>query len=188
MQKIKYIEAKEYYDSFKWKKSTYSNYLMRIKKNLAFEIAIQPWFLDKSYRKKSLKKNNPNKKDLLIEFYQSYNSGKVSLSSFLYRVNKWLKPEFAIKKSFNISKDKRERNRLRNIKKKKIKTIKQSYYLIEVTYDKETAKIFRWVYEDMISKLNDELLNVEKQTEVSDIIKKIKSLEYELSVFNKRNQ
>ena len=188
MQKIKYIEAKKYYDSFKWKKATYSNYLMRIKKNLAYEIAIQPWFLDKNYRKKSLKNNKPNKKDLLLEFYQSYSSDKVSLSSFLYRVNKWLKPEFAIKKSYYIKKDKRERNRLRNIKKNKIKTVKESYYLIEVTYDKETAKIFRWVYEDMISKLNDELLNVEKQTEVSDIIKKIKSLEYELSVFNKWNK
>jgi hypothetical protein len=188
MQKIKYIEAKKYYDSFKWKKATYSNYLMRIKKNLAYEIAVQPWFLDKSYRKKSLKNNKPNKKDLLLEFYQSYSSDKVSLSSFLYRVNKWLKPEFAIRMSYNIKKDKRERNRLRNIKKSKFKTIKQSYYLIEVTYDKETAKIFRWVYEDMISKLNDELLNVEKQTEASYIIKKIKSLEYELSVFNKWNK
>jgi hypothetical protein len=45
--------------------------------------------------------------------------------------------------SYNIKKDKRERNRLRNIKKNKIKTVKESYYLIEVTYDKETAKIFR---------------------------------------------
>jgi hypothetical protein len=40
----------------------------------------------------------------------------------------------------------------------------------------------------MISKLNDELLNVEKQNEASDIIKEIKSLEYELSVFNKWNK
>jgi hypothetical protein len=56
-----------------------------------------------------------------------------------------------------------------------------------VTYDKETAKIFRDIYIDKIRFCDLKLLEVEDQKEVFKILKEKDFLIKQLSVFNKWN-
>jgi hypothetical protein len=65
--------------------------------------------------------------------------------------------------------------------------INKSYFFIEVTYDGETAKIFRGIYLDKIRLCDLELLNVEDQMEANRILKDKEFLQRQLKVFNKRN-
>ena len=68
-----------------------------------------------------------------------------------------------------------------------MKKINKSYYFIEITYDKETAKIFREIYIDEIKKCDLMLLDVEDQKEAFIILKDKEFLEKQLKVFNKWN-
>jgi hypothetical protein len=56
-----------------------------------------------------------------------------------------------------------------------------------VTYDKETAKIFRDIYIDKIRFCDLKLVEVEDQKEVFKILKEKDFLIKQLSVFNKWN-
>ena len=56
-----------------------------------------------------------------------------------------------------------------------------------MTYDKETAKIFRDIYIDKIRFCDLKLLEVEDQKEVFKILKEKDFLIKQLSVFNKWN-
>jgi hypothetical protein len=56
-----------------------------------------------------------------------------------------------------------------------------------VTYDKETAKIFRDIYIDKVRFCDLKLLEVEDQKEVFKILKEKDFLIKQLSVFNKWN-
>ena len=189
MHKIKYKDAKIFYDSFHWKKATYANFILRIKKNIPFEKAILPWFLSDNWDRlrekwKKYRENSP-----YYDFYNSYNWIKVSYRNFLTKIRSWFTPDVAIIKNSRRNIPKRDRNRLRNIRRgsNRYKKINNSYFFIEVTYDKETAKIFRKIYVDMIRICDLKLLDMEDQKEATKILKDREFFEEQLKVFNKWN-
>ena len=184
MNKIKYFNEKRIYDSYTWKKVSYSNFLSRVKKNMPFEVAILSWFLDRTYRKKSSTKIHNNK---YLKYYSSYVWEKVSYSNFLYKIRQWLHPEIAIRKYTRVSRCKKERNRLVNVRKKKKSSFNQSYYLIEVTYDKDVANVFRNVYYEMLNNLQDKYHSSDNLREANLILKNINALKKEIEVFNQWN-
>ena len=123
------------------------------------------------------------------DFYNSYDWIKVSYRNFLTKIRSWFTPEVAIIKNTRRNIPKRDRNRLWNIRRSsnRNKKINNSYYFIDVTYDKETAKIFRDIYIDKIRFCDLKLLEVEDQKEVFKILKEKDFLIKQLSVFNKWN-
>ena len=189
MHKIKYKEAKSYYDSFMWKKATYANFILRIKKNIPFEVAILPWVLSDSRDKLKEKWKKYRENCPYYDFYNSYDWIKISYRNFLTKIRSWFTPEVAIIKNSRRNIPKRDRNRLWNIRRSsnRNKKIINSYYFIDVTYDKETAKIFRDIYIDKIRFCDLKLLEVEDQKEVFKILKEKDFLIKQLSVFNKWN-
>ena len=189
MHKIKYKEAKTFYDSFEWKKATYANFILRIKKNIPFEKAILPWFLNDNRDKLKEKWKKYRENCPYYDFYNSFSWVKVSYRNFLTKIRSWFTPEVAIIKNSRRNIPKRDRNKLCNIKKSSSRKnkINKSYFFIEVTYDGETAKIFRGIYLDKIRLCDLELLNVEDQMEANRILKDKEFLQRQLKVFNKRN-
>ena len=189
MHKIKYKEAKAFYDSYKWKKATYANFILRIKKNIPFERAVLPWLLNdnRDWLKEKWKKYR--EESPYYDFYNSYNWVKVSYRNFLTKIRSWFTPEVAIIKNSRRNIPKRERNRLCNVKRSLCRNNKlnKSYYFIEITYDKDTAKIFRNIYIDMIYLCDLKLLDVEDQKDANIILKDKEFLEKQLKVFNKWN-
>ena len=152
MWKIKYFEAKEYYDSYTWEKASYVSFIARIKRNkYPFDKAILPWKLD-PYRRK--KKSDPMK-----EFYDNYQWEKIGYRYYKDRVRLWESYEEAIKK----------KSKLLEGYKYKPKPIKkyvavnterrESDYYIEVTYPKEIAVVFRNAYLRMIDDIEEKRRN-----------------------------
>ena len=189
MHKIKYKEAKAFYDSYEWKKSTYANFILRIKKNIPFERAVLPWLLNDNRDRLKEKWKKYRENSPYYDFYNSYNWVKVSYRNFLTKIRSWFTPEVAIIKNSRRNIPKRERNRLCNVKRSLCRNNKlnKSYYFIEITYDKDTAKIFRNIYIDMINLCDLKLLDFEDQKEANIILKDKEFLEKQLKVFNKWN-
>ena len=187
MPKVIYKEAKEYYDSYQWEKSSYVTFIGRIKRNkTAFEIAILPWKLAITKERLKEKWDNYRNQNPLWIFYHNYEWDKPSYKHFLDKVNAWMSKEDAIKwekKKGEFIKEKRSKQP----KKKPVKVSNdESNYYIRVTYQKEEASVIRKVYIEKIEENEEKLLSCE-QEDMNRLERETEHLKKELKVFNEWN-
>ena len=187
MPKVIYKEAKEYYDSYQWEKSSYVTFIGRIKRNkTAFEIAILPWKLAITKERLKEKWDNYRNQNPLWIFYHNYEWDKPSFKHFKDKVNAWMSKEDAIKwekKKGAFIKEKRSKQP----KRKPVKVSdNESNYYIRVTYPKEEASVIRKVYIEKIEENEEKLLSCE-QEDMNRLERETEHLKKELEVFNEWN-
>lgn len=184
MPKLIYKEQKEFYDNYKWMKVSYYNFIQRTKRKIPFEMAIKPWVLRQSLDNLKRKRKNYRERDPYYDFYHSYEGEKTTRRYFKVRLKFWYTPEEAIKKHPQYKPLKKQRQKkVQNTYKKR----KKSDYLIEITYPKEVAEIFRKMYKEKIEICEEKLFQTENCRESFKIQRLKKRLEFELNIFNKRN-
>ena len=182
MCKTKYWNAREYYNQYSWRKASYVTFLRRIKNNnLPYEIAIQFGNIEDD----NIRCNKSKKKDSYREYYQSYEWEKVNYRYFKERIKLWIPAEEAIKK---YNKDLIVRYKPKKIKETVELIHDDSYYYIEITYPKEEAEVFRSMYIEKISDIEEIVANTYLEpVELEKFRKESEQLKKELEVFNKWN-
>ena len=69
-----------------------------------------------------------------------------------------------------------------------IKKDSPDWYVIDITYPKEVARIFRKEYQNMIAQIEWELTYTEEKTEIAKLNDRLEKLNNELNIFNSYNR
>ena len=135
------------------------------------------------------------KRAIEMTWYNEQPEPKASKTLFRNRLNGWYKKEEAILlwDSWTAVRKERQATHPQTAKTYVPKKIEQKQpderdFLIEVTYPKEVAKVFRKEYQRMIEELEWELTYVSEKTEVAELNSKLERLYKEKEVFNSYNK
>ena len=164
------IQLKEYLENYKWEKVWYARFIEMFKVCWDEEKAIKPWTI-------TLIDRYPEQ----YAIYKLYPQPKCSFSQFMIRFRLWKSIEDCVRATswarpwwLKVYDTHAEAKR---------KLYKWDNYLIEITYSKEEASVFRNVYLKMIDDLEIEMIDCSPLRD-TEIKKQLKELNHELEIFN----
>lgn len=180
----------EFYNSWNWPKITFGSFYQQYRSGQSMEEAIQP----KVYTKK--KKSYCWKRAEEMERYDNAPEPKTQREWYRNRLNAWYPKEKAILVWEEWAEVKAEKQRKYPVvvkknfqrKPKVVKPEDLTQYMIDITYPKEVAMVFRKVYQDMIAQIEWELTYTEEKTQIVELNEKLERLEWELEIFNSYNK
>lgn len=182
-------ECYEFYNSWQWPKISFNSFYQQYSHWRSLEEAITPktYTRRKSYFGKWAEENRR---------YDEAPEPKAEREWYRNRLNAWYPKEQAIlvwEKRMEAREAKRKANP-QIFKKPYPRQPRTPYkedltwYMINVTYPKEVARVFRKTYHDMIAQIERELTYTEEKTQVSELSDKLARLEWELEIFNSYNK
>lgn len=180
----------DFYNSWKWPKITFNSFYQQYRGGKSMEEAIQP----RVYTKRKKPYSWVRAKEM--ERYDWAQEPKATKDSFRNRLILWYPKEKAVLvwEAWREAKAEKQRNTpvvVRKPVQRQPKTIKKedlTRYMIDITYPKEVARVFRKVYQDMIAQIEWELTYTEEKTQVAELNDKLTRLEWELEIFNSYNK
>lgn len=186
-------QAYDFYNAYRWEKVTRPTFYYRVRL----------WWTETWEEKIKLKIHNQNRKlnyvpkgkrAKEITWYETQPEPKASKTLFRNRLNLNYPKEQAILMWDAWLSVRRGRNiyhpgqvKTYVPQKKEIKKENPSDFMIEVTYPSEIARIFRQEYENMIEKIEEDLIYTSEKTEIVELNKRLEQLQKELVCFNLYN-
>ena len=186
-------QAYDFYNSFEWEKVTWPTFYQRVR--LGWDETREEKIVVKQRKQYHKEKCAPKgKRAKEMTWYLEQPEPKASRSLFRNRLNWGYPKEEAILIWEARIKVKEEKKTTKTQEYKPYipqrivkKEPDESNFIIEITYPKEVAKVFRKEYQKMIDDIEWELTYTYEKTQIAELHEKLERLYKEKEIFNKYN-